>query len=476
MLSEDVLFSTVVELGRGLRARNFTSVALTEACLERLNRIGPKLNAVVTITAELALGQARQADKEMAAGRVRGALHGIPYGAKDLLATRGIKTTWGSRAYQNQIPTEDATVIRRLRESGAVLVAKLAMVELAGGAGYRYASASLTGAGLNPWNTGRWAGGSSSGSGAAVAAGLVPFAIGSETWGSIVTPAGFCGVSGLRPTYGRVSRYGAMALSWTMDKLGPLARSAEDCGLVLEAISGQDPADPTSLRKPFAFPRRPSAASSRTPRRSNSPVRRIGFIREDFPKFGEPEVERAYEQALDTLRAAGMTVEEAKLPDFPYEATAQTIVSAEASAAFDDLIRSGRTEEIIDPEGKIGLYAARLVTAADYLKGMRIRTEMRRELAKLFERFEVLVAPSLLIVAPPIEANLNDVFKGGGEIEAAGNLAGWPALSVPCGFGRDHLPVGLQIVGKPFDEAALLAVGQTFQTRTSWHRERPPVK
>ena len=159
-----------------------------------------------------------------------------------------------------------------------------------------------------------------------MAAGLVPFAIGSETWGSIVTPAGFCGVSGLRPTYGRVSRYGAMALSWTMDKLGPLARSAEDCGLVLAAISGQDPADPTSLRKPFAFPRRPSAASSRTPRRSNSPVRRIGFIREDFPKFGEPEVERAYEQALDTLRAAGMTVEEAKLPDFPYEATAQTIV------------------------------------------------------------------------------------------------------------------------------------------------------
>jgi aspartyl-tRNA(Asn)/glutamyl-tRNA(Gln) amidotransferase subunit A len=261
MLSDDILYASVAELGRGLRAKKFTAVELTEAYLDRLGRLGPKFNAVVTVTADLAREQARQAAKEMAAGRFRGPLHGIPYGAKDLLATQGIRTTWGCRAYANQVPAEDATVIRRLREAGAVLVAKLAMVELAGGAGYRYASASLSGPGLNPWKTSYWAGGSSSGSGAAVAAGLVGFALGSETWGSIVTPAGFCGVSGLRPTYGRVSRHGAMALSWTMDKLGPMARSAEDCALVLEAISGADAADPTSAGKPFRMPAGPRAPS-----------------------------------------------------------------------------------------------------------------------------------------------------------------------------------------------------------------------
>ncbi len=467
MLNEDILYSTLAELARGLRAKKFTSVELTEAYLDRLNRIAPKLNAVVTITRGLALEQARQADKEMARGHTRGLLHGIPYGAKDLLATRGIKTTWGSRAYQDRVPTDDATVIRRLRDAGAVLVAKLAMVELAGGAGYRFASASLTGPGLNPWNTARWAGGSSSGSGAAVAAGLVGFAIGSETWGSIVTPAGFCGVSGLRPTYGRVSRYGAMTLSWTMDKLGPLARSAADCATVLAAIAGADVADPTAVRMPFVAPAPRPASSLRG--------KRIGFIREDFAKYGQPEVERAYLHALETLRLAGARLDEGKLPDFPYDAIAGTIVVAEAAAAFEDLIRSGRTEEIVDPQGKIGLYSARLISAADYLKCMRIRTLVEKELARLFERFDALVAPSLLIVAPPIEANLNDVFKGGGEIEAAGNLAGLPALSVPCGFGREHLPAGLQIVGKAFDEATVIEIGRALQRLSSWHRERPPV-
>ncbi len=465
MLSQNVLYSTVSELARGLRAKTFTALELTEAYLDRLSILGPKLNAMVTITGDLAQAEARQAAKEIAKGRIRGPLHGIPYGAKDLLATRGIKTTWGCRVYADQVPTEDATLIRRLQDAGAVLVAKLAMVELAGGAGYRYPSASLTGAGLNPWNTGRWAGGSSSGSGAAVAAGLVGFAIGSETWGSIVTPAGFCGISGLRPTYGRVSRHGAMALSWTMDKLGPMARSAEDCALVLAAISGSDSADPTSLGKPFIAPPRLASRNLRG--------KKIGFIHEDFQKYGQPEVERAYRQALDVFKSLGAKLDEAKLPDFPYDAVATTIVNAEAAASFEDLVSAGRTGEIIDPDGKVGLYSARLISAADYLKCLRIRALIQKGLVKLFESFDVLVAPSLLIVAPPIDANLDEVFKGGGEIEAAGNLAGLPALSVPCGFGQDHLPAGLQIVGKPFDEAAVIQVGRAFQAATSWHRERP---
>jgi aspartyl-tRNA(Asn)/glutamyl-tRNA(Gln) amidotransferase subunit A len=467
MLSEDILYSTVSDLGRALRARKFTAVELTDAYIERLELHGPKLNAVVTVTRGLAREQAKRAAAEMAAGHFRGPLHGIPYGVKDLLSTKGIKTTWGCRAYADQTPAEDATVVRRLHEAGAILIAKLAMVELAGAAGYRSASASLTGPGRNPWNPLRWAGGSSSGSGAAVAAGLAAFALGSETWGSIVTPAGFCGVSGLRPTYGLVSRQGAMAVSWSMDKLGPLARSAEDCGLVLAAIAGADPADPTSSRKSFRIPLHAPA-----PRLVG---KRIGFIRENFAEYGEREVEQAYEKALEVFKAAGAKVGELKLPDFPYDSVASTIVSAEAAAAFEDLIRTGRTEELIDAEGKVGLLAGRSLLAADYLKAQRIRSLIQQEITKLFTTIDVLVAPSLLIVAPPLEADLNEVFKGGGDIEAAGNLAGLPALSVPCGFGRDHLPVGLQIVGKPFDESTVIEVGRAFQAKTAWHHERPPL-
>src|SRR5438876_5661449 len=246
-ITEDTLFAPVSELAQLLKTQKLSSEALTRAYLGRLEKLGPKLGAVVTITRGRALAQARQADLEIQAGRYRGPLHGVPYGAKDLLATRGIPTTWGAEPYKDQVFDHDATVIRKLREAGAVLVAKLAMVELAGGFGYNNADASFTGPGRTPWNLDYWSGGSSSGSGASVAAGLVSFAIGSETSGSIITPAAYCGVSGLRPTYGRVSRHGAMALCWTLDKLGPMARSADCCGLILAAISGKDASDPSSV-------------------------------------------------------------------------------------------------------------------------------------------------------------------------------------------------------------------------------------
>ena len=255
MYGEDVLYLPVRELAAGIRAGRLSPVELAESYLARLEAIGPQLNAVVTVLREQALAEARQAEAEIGAGRYRGPLHGIPYGVKDLLATKGVPTTWGAEPYRHQVFDHDATVVRRLREAGAVLLAKLAMVEIAGGMGYDTADASLTGPALTPWNTGYWAGGSSSGSGAAVAAALVPFAIGSETWGSIVTPAAFCGVTGLRPTYGRVSRYGAMALSWTMDKLGPLCRTADDCGIILAAIAGPDPLDPSAVDRPLEIGR-----------------------------------------------------------------------------------------------------------------------------------------------------------------------------------------------------------------------------
>src|ERR687885_1647066 len=253
MLTDDIYFASITELGAQLRARKLSPVELTEGYLARLEKYGPRLGAVVTVMRDSALKSARAAEREMKAGRWRGPLHGIPFGVKDLLATHDAPTTWGATPYKDQHFDYDGTVVKRLRDAGAILCAKLAMVELAGGMGYNHADASLTGAGRTPWNTKYWSGGSSSGPGAATAAGLVAFSIGSETSGSILTPSAFCGLSGLRPTYGRVSRHGAMALSWTLDKLGPMCRSAADCGYVLAAIAGRDPFDPTSQDKPFRY-------------------------------------------------------------------------------------------------------------------------------------------------------------------------------------------------------------------------------
>ncbi len=250
-MTSPVVFMPIRELKTLVQTRQVSPVELAETFLARLETLGPQYNAVVTVTRERALQQARQAERDIAAGHYKGPLHGIPYGAKDLLATSGgIPTTWGAAPLRHQKFDYDATVVRKLAEAGAVLVAKLAMVELAGGMGYRQPHASFTGPGINPWDRTTWSGGSSSGSGAAVSAGLVPFAIGSETWGSILGPASHCGIAGLRPTYGRVSRYGAMALSWSLDKLGPLGLTADDCGLVLEAIAGADPLDPTTTNRP----------------------------------------------------------------------------------------------------------------------------------------------------------------------------------------------------------------------------------
>ncbi len=468
MLSEDILFSSITELGRKIRRREISPMELTEAYLDRLERIGPKLNAVVTVTRELALEQARTAEREIRAGKYRGPLHGIPYGAKDLLATRGIRTTWGAKPYADQVFDFDATVIRRLRQAGAILVAKLAMVELAGGGGYRYAAASLAGPGKNPWNPDHWTGGSSSGSGAAVAGGLVAFAIGSETWGSIVNPSAFCGVTGLRPTYGRVSRFGAMPLSWTMDKLGPMCRSAIDCGQVLAMMAGPDPQDPSSAPGLFVL-----ASGMRSVRQRNW---RVGVIREDFAKNGEPEVGAAFGEALKVLEAAGAHLSDAKLPDFPYGAVADMIISAEGASVFRTLIESGKIYELNDPLQPAGLYAGLKIPAADYLKAMRIRAQMQVELNKLFEEFDLLVAPSEMKTSPPLDADLEKYFSGGGgQIEAAGNLAGWPCISVPIGFGKNHLPVGLQIVGKAFDEVSVIALAAAYQNKTEWHRQQPPI-
>ncbi|HVI95956.1 MAG TPA: amidase, partial [Anaeromyxobacter sp.] len=365
-LGEDVLFSGVAALAKRLRARELSPVELTDAYLARIEALAPRLNCFVTVTAELAREQAKAAEAELSAGRWRGPLHGVPYGLKDLIDTKGTRTTFGARPYAERVPTRDATVARRLRDAGAVLLGKLSMIELAGGLGYHTGEAALNGPCRTPWDPARWAGGSSSGSGSAVAAGLVAFAIGSETWGSITCPSAFCGVTGHRPTYGLVPRDGAMALSYTLDKLGPMARSAEDCALVLDAVAGPDPRDPTSISPPahLAHVRADAVRGLR--------VAVLGLADKPPPIAGAGE---AFEAAQGVLRDAGALVAPASLPDLPYEPLASLLVEAEGATALEEVIRSGKARQLADASHRTKAPADYLpkANAADYVRAMRIR-------------------------------------------------------------------------------------------------------
>jgi len=502
----DLAFATATELATLLERRQLGEVELAQLFLGRLERLGPRYNAVAAVLRERALDEARRAERQRAQGRVRSRLHGLPYGAKDLLAARGAPTTWGAPPYRDQVLDFDAAAVERLQRAGALQAAKLAMVELAGGGGYRYPSASLQGPGRNPWHPDYWAGGSSSGSGAAVAAGLVPLAIGSETSGSIITPAAYCGVTGLRPTYGRVSRYGAMALSWTLDKLGPLARSAADCALALEALAGPDARDPTCTGRRFRW--QPLALAELR-------ALRLGYAPADFDELAGEEARPAFAAALAVLRGLGAPLVEAALPtNLPYGAITRTIIGAEGATAFAGLIESEAFETLVDAKQKAGLRAGLQITARDYLEAMRLRTEVQHVFRRLFQEVDVLVSvgrpgPATPVVEPldsPASAAAPAVLAGRPHSSAlipAGNLAGLPALCLPCGFatmaggrnkarrqqsppGSPHgggpaaapaqLPVALQLVGRPFAEGVLLSLGDWFQRETAWHRQRPPER
>jgi aspartyl-tRNA(Asn)/glutamyl-tRNA(Gln) amidotransferase subunit A len=464
-VSGDPIFLPVRRLADLVREGKVSPVDLAETCLDRLGTIGSRLNAVVTLTRERALEQARRAEVEIAAGRYRGLLHGIPYGAKDLLATSdGIPTTWGAAMYKDRCFDDDATVIRRLEAAGAVLCAKLAMVELAGGMGYRQPNASFTGPGINPWNVEAWSGGSSSGCGSAVAAGLVPFAIGSETWGSILGPASFCGIAGLRPTYGRVSRHGAMALCWTLDKLGPLALTADDCGIVLEAIAGRDPADATTTDRPFHY------AAEDASRRW-----RFGVVK-DITAGCDEAVRQNFERSLEALRALG-TVEEIDLPALPYEVVTRTILHVEAASAFEDLIESGGIAGLTAPEDHWSAYARDAILARDYLKALRLRKVVAREIDGVLSRVDALVAPGRPMVAPPLDREFRSALGGSvpDVMGAIGNVAGLPAVVVPNGSGDRGLPTSLQFVARAWEENTALAAARAYQAITDWHARHPAL-
>lgn len=466
-MAEELFYLTVKELGARVRAKKVSPVEVAEAYLGRSEKLGPQLNAYVTITRDLAMEQARAAEKEIAAGRYRGPLHGIPYAAKDLLAVKGYPTTWGAKPYANQRFDYDATVVEKLNRAGAVLIGKAAMIELAGGMNYRFASAALTGAAKNPWNEGCWTCGSSSGSAAIVAGSLAPFAIGTETWGSIICPSAYCGVTGLRPTFGRVSRYGAMALAYSQDKIGPMGRTAEDCATVLSVIAGHDPLDRSSLppaEAAFTFSSMGLAA----------PVR-IGWLTNAWEKPGE-DVKSATDAAVNVLKAHGAKVGEARLPEGPWELAAGTIVSVEGAAAFRTLLESGRVAELADPLGQIAGYVNETISAQDYMRAVQIRGICQKRVDALFDEFDVIAAPSLPIAATTLETNLETDLSFSDPLGGIGNLCGLPAISVPCGFTSGKLPVGIQFVARTRNDRAVVAAAQLFQKNTDWHTKRPALE
>ena len=435
---EDVAFEPVAVLAERLRTRQISSSDLTAMYLDRLKRHDPELFCVVTLTDALARQQAADADREIKAGHYRGPLHGIPYGIKDLFAVKGFPTTWGAKPYAAQEFDYDATAVTRLRDAGAVLLGKLATGELAVG------DLWFRGRTRNPWKPDTGSSGSSAGPASATAAGLVGFAVGTETNGSIMSPASTCGVVGLRPTYGRVSRYGCMTLRWTLDKVGALARSVQDTALILDALHGPDGHDETVTAASFAWDGQQNVRGLK-----------IGYVERDFA--GTTPAARVQAAALDVYRAAGAELVRVSLPDIP-AAAIYALLNAEAGAMFDELVRSGAINELADTSvnGRANqLRASRFIPAVDYIRAQRARTILLREMNELFGMIDTLLAPA------------------SSDAVTIGNLTGHPAITVPAGFS-DGLPVGLMVVGPLYQEQRILRVAAAFQAATEWHSKTPP--
>jgi len=438
----DLAFMSISELASLLRSGEISCLALTEFFLNRLKKFDPRLHCVVTLTEEYAIEQAKKMDMELTVGKDRGILHGIPFGAKDLFAFPGYPTTWGAGPYQEQVLEETAGIIQKLEEAGAILVAKTSLGALAMGDVW-FADTTL-----NPWNLEEGSSGSSAGSASATAAGLLPFAIGTETWGSIVSPSTRCGTTGLRPTYGRVTRSGAMALSWSMDKVGPICRSANDCAIVFDAIRGLDPADKSLLDAGFTYPEEIDLSALR-----------IGYFKDAFDEqYG---VSRFDKQTLRVLKKLGANLIPIELEgeELPYYAMS-IILDAEAAAAFDELTRSNRDTLLVRQHRYAwpNLFrTARYITAVEYIQANRIRHELIEDYNRRLKEFDVVITPS---------------FHGGSQLLAT-NLTGHPVVVVPNGFKDSGSPTSISFLGNLFDEGTILAVAAAYQEATSFHQKRP---
>ena len=437
----ELAYYSILQLASLLKNRKITSVDLTRFFIDRLRKYGDTLQCVISITEELALKQAEKADLEISEGHYKGPLHGIPYGVKDLLSTEGYRTTWGAAPFKEQVIRETATVIQKLESAGAVLVAKLTLGALAWG------DVWYGGITKNPWDLNQGSSGSSAGPASATAAGLVPFSIGSETWGSIVSPSTRCGITGLRPSYGRVSRTGAMALSWTMDKLGPMCRSAVDCAIVFEAIHGTDGRDQSLVDAAFNFDMNTDARSLR-----------IGYIKELFNADND---NRENDQAmLKIFAAAGITLEPVSLPGgFPEEAMS-IILNAEAAAAFDELTRSDRDSLLVRQIKNAwpnSFRASRFIPAVEYINANRVRYRLIQELNTTLQDYDAVITSSF----------------GGNQLLIT-NLTGHPCLVLPNGFTREGHPTSFSIIGNLFEEDKLLTVAKMYQELTDHEDMHPP--
>ncbi|AKD57114.1 amidase [Spirosoma radiotolerans] len=439
---DELAFYTVGQLGELIRTKQISSVELTKFFLNRLKTYDPKLHCVITLTEDLALSQAKRADDELKAGKYRGPLHGIPYGAKDLLAKKGYKTTWGATPYKDQTLDLDATVIQRLEKAGAVLCGKMTLGALAMG------DVWYGGITRNPWSTTAGSSGSSAGSASSVSAGLLPFAIGTETLGSIVSPSTVCGTTGLRPTFGRVSRHGAMALSWSMDKIGPITRSVEDCALVFNAIYGPDGNDPTVMAAPFRYAPLTTLKGMR-----------VGYVKKAF-ESNYPN--RANDSlTLQTLRQLGAELVPFDLPTGVPPGRISFLLSVEAAASFDELTRSGR-DDLLVRQGKgawpNAFRSARFVPAVEYIQANRARTKLINEMAAQLKaaKIDVYVSPAY----------------AGGNLTLT-NLTGHPCVVLPNGFTKQNLPTSITFMGQLFEEGKVLAVAKAYQDATDWNKKHP---
>ena len=437
----ELAFFTIGQLAELVRTKQISSTELTKFFLDRLKKFDPALHCVIKFTEERAFRQAKIADEEIAAGKYRGLLHGIPFGVKDLLATKDYKTTWGAVPYKDQMIEEDATVIKKLEEAGAVLIAKLSMGALAWG------DVWFGGKTRNPWDTTSGSSGSSAGSAASVSAGLVPFAIGTETYGSIVSPSTVCGTTGLRPTYGRVSRAGAMALSWSMDKIGPICRSAEDLTIVFKAIYGSDGIDQTIYNCGFNY----------IPLKTLLGVK-IGYLKNDFDKKYDFHTNDSV--TLAKLKELGADLIPIELPSYPVNDLA-IMLSAEAGAAFDELTRSNKDDLMVRQIKNAwpnSFRASRFIPAVEYINASRVRTLLILEMQKLMSTIDLYVAPS---------------WEGDNNLLT--NLTGHPCVVIPNGFSKDGTPTSITFIGHLFDEGRIIAAAKLYQDATDFHLKHPEM-
>ncbi len=435
----DLAFYSIGELAELIRTKQITSVELTKFFLERLKKYDPILHCVITITQERALKQAELTDKEIAEGKYRGLLHGIPFGVKDLLSTKDYKTTWGAAPFKDQFINEDATVIKKLEDAGAVLCAKLTMGALAWG------DVWFGGMTRNPWDTTKGSSGSSAGSASSVAAGLLPFAIGTETWGSIVSPSTICGTTGLRPTYGRVSRTGAMALSWSMDKIGPICRTAEDLAIVFSVIQGPDETDQTLYEAPFNY--NPKIELKKL---------RVGYLKNDFDSTYDFHFNDSV--TLAKLEELGVDLIPIELPDIPVN-DISFILSAEAAAVFDELTRSNKDDLLVRQIKNAwpnDFRSSRFIPAVEYINANRVRYLLIQEMQRVMKDIDLYIAPS---------------WQGKNLLLT--NLTGHPCVVMPNGFSEDGTPTSISFIGNLFDEGTLIAFAKAYQDKTDFHKKHP---